>query len=196
MPPGTWMDGADSIPQTNNRLEIRPAIGIVLFTKRGEGLHPGARHQPVPAKGNSTIACCPDNFVPLVAVTQQKVSPSSRHDPATGKPCASTEVKETMLKLLEPLSETLIDDGAVKKQPLPEQEARRNPIAQTGPPSAAHHAGETLYATVNKKRQLGQRGPKPKGGHNVLSHLPQDPNCELCWMTQTTRAIRNASTDL
>ena len=39
------------------------------------------RHQQ---KGKKTITCFAENFVPLVAVTQQKVTPSARHDHGRG----------------------------------------------------------------------------------------------------------------
>ena len=52
-----------------------------------------------------------DNLVRLVAFTQQKATPSVRHDLAGEN--LDAEVEETMLKLLEPCSESLIDDDAV-----------------------------------------------------------------------------------
>ena len=71
-----------------------------LFHQRGEGLHPGAPHlfgivvgpggNPTLTKGKKTITCCTDNFVLLVAVTQQKVTPSFRHDAAVGNPVPET----------------------------------------------------------------------------------------------------------
>ena len=68
------------------------------------------RHQQ---KGKSTITCCTDKFVPLVAVSQQKVAPSNRHEPARENPVPDSDVAETMRKLLKLFAETLIDDDAV-----------------------------------------------------------------------------------
>ena len=41
---------------------------------------------PMLMKGKKIITCCTDNFVPLVAVTQQKAAPCSRHDCARRTP--------------------------------------------------------------------------------------------------------------
>ena len=46
--------------------------------------------------GRKTITCCTDNFVPHVAVTQQKVTPSVRHDRARRTLVPATEVEGTM----------------------------------------------------------------------------------------------------
>ena len=56
------------------------------------------RHQQ---KGKKTITCFAENFVPLVAVTQQKVTPSARHDHGRRNFVSDKQVEETMLKLLE-----------------------------------------------------------------------------------------------
>ena len=47
-------------------------------------------------KGKRTITCCTNNSVPLVAVTQQKASLSTRHDPTK----ENSTPHETVLKLM------------------------------------------------------------------------------------------------
>ena len=62
---------------------------------------------------------CADNFVPVVPVTQHETTPSDTEEEAT-------------IELLEPFSDSFIDDGAVlvNKVPLAETEAGRDPLAR------------------------------------------------------------------
>ena len=66
-----------------------------------------------PTKGKTVITCCTVNFVPFVAVTQQKAIPFIWHDPDMRNPVQEKKVGETMFALLELFSESLIDDDAV-----------------------------------------------------------------------------------
>ena len=100
-----------------------------------------------------------------------------------------------MLKLFEPFFEFFIQDLAVlvRKTPLAEKDATRDPIAGAGLRSVVTDAGGDSYAKDKKDsvigsiRQklityMGQREPDI-----VFTHFPKDPNCEVCRMTQTTR---------
>ena len=52
-------------------------------------------------------------------------------------------------------------------------------------------AGGDPYAEETKVIVLGTKRAndfKPQGDHNVFTHFPEDPNCEVCRMTNTTRA--------
>ena len=40
--------------------------------------------------------CCTDTFVPLVVVTQQKATPSLRHDPARRNLVPDADIEETI----------------------------------------------------------------------------------------------------
>ena len=90
--------------------------------------------------GKSTLttarkqSCCTSNFVSLVAVTQQKVIPSTGTTFPKGTPVSETSVEKTVVILLELFSESLIDDDAVfaKKTPLAKAEAEGNLFSQTG----------------------------------------------------------------
>ena len=55
------------------------------------------------------------------------------------------------------------------------------------PPSVVTDAGGGTLAKESKSEK-GIIGPQPRGNHNVFTHYPKDPNCEVCKMTKTTRA--------
>ena len=69
-----------------------------------------------------TSACCTDNVVPLVAVTQQTGTPSV---PAKENPVPDTEVEESMHKLLERFPESVTDNYAVFVRTSPLLKKRR-----------------------------------------------------------------------
>ena len=54
-------------------------------------------------------------------------------------------------------------------------------------PSVATHAGRNILAkdTKSKKSIIGSQ---PRENHNVFTHYPKDPNCEVCKKTEKTRA--------
>ena len=88
---------------------------------------------PTLTNGERTIKCCTDNFVPLVAVTQQIATPSVRHDPAIGNPVPGNEVKGIMLKLLVPFSDSFIDDAVLVRNnsPLARKRSQRHDCGDT-----------------------------------------------------------------
>ena len=112
---------------------------------------------------------------PLVAVTQQKVTPSIRHDPSRRSPVPDTEVVS---------SESLIDDDAVlvRETSLAEKGSQGDPIAKkTVPPSVITDAGGERLAEDNKATAdctKGANDSQPRGDHNVFTHVPRDPTCE------------------
>ena len=85
---------------------------------------------PTLTTGKKTIKCCTDNFVLLVAVTLQKIAPSTRHDPARVNPVPDRKVEDTILKLLECFS----DDAVLTRETLlAGKVAWRDPVAGTVP---------------------------------------------------------------
>ena len=121
-----------------------------------------------------------DLFIPPVAVTQQKVTPSIRHDSARGNFVRDEEVEETLLKLLQLFSEFLIDHDAVF---VPEEEARETRLLEQNLLRLRPMRAETHTVKMKKANES-----KPEGDHNVLTHFPTYPNREVCWMVKTTRA--------
>ena len=68
-----------------------------------------------------------------------------------------------------------------------ENEAWRN----TTPPSVVTDVEGDPYANATTEIVLGNKranDSKPEGDHNVFTHDPKDPNCDVCGMTKTTRA--------
>ena len=150
--------------------------------------------------GEDTVLCCTDNFVLLVAVTMQRATPSldtmpTRHDPARVTLCHGKEVEATMLTLLEPFSEGMIDDDAalIRKYPSTKMEATPSCESNTSfdvadperDPDAEAQKGKTY---LSKKRA---NDTKPKRDHNVFTRFPESPNRNVCRMTKTTRASRS-----
>ena len=88
----------------------------------------------------------------LVSVTLQRSYSIYKAQTAKGKPVPDKEVVGTMLKLLEPFSESLIDDDAavVRKTSPAEREGWGNPIARTEPPSVVADAERDPYAIYQK----------------------------------------------
>ena len=102
---------------------------------------------PKLTKGKKGIACCTENSEPVVAVTTESATPSSEripseHCPTRGNFVPEQEVEETMSKLLEPLSEMIIDDEAL---------VRTSPSTETD-------AGGELQATAEKEHFAGEKG--------------------------------------
>ena len=97
-----------------------------------------------------------------------------------------TDVEDSMLMLVETFSEKLIDNGAVlvKKSPPAETEAWRGSTAGPRNPYANEKKGSVIGTEESQRSQT--RGKS----HNVLTHFPKDPNCDVCMMTNTTRARR------
>ena len=107
-------------------------------------------------KGKKTITFRTDTFVPLAAVTQQKVTPSSRHDLARGTPVPD---QEAVLTIQEFFTENMIDDEAVlvrKKNLRPKKKLGRSCFANSvvtdagGDPSAKDRTGQRYW---NKQSQ-------------------------------------------
>ena len=89
-----------------------------------------------------------------------------------------TEVGETMHKLLDLSSDSLIDGDVVlvRKILLAEKEAREDPIAGTGPPSVVTDVGGDPHAKDERVSVIGTQrerervnDPKPKGNRNVFT---------------------------
>ena len=97
-------------------------------------------HSP---NGTKTSECCIDIVCLLVAISQQRIPPSTRHDPAKENRVPDTEVEKSCLNVFELFFGNLIDDDAVvvKKPPPADEEAGKDTIAQTGPPSVCDRCG-------------------------------------------------------
>ena len=119
---------------------------------------------------------------PLVAVTQQKVTPSIRHDPSRGSPVPDTEVEETTHNVLELSSESLIDDdAALVRETSPAEKGSQALLQKTVPPSVITDAGGDRLAEDKKATAdctKGANDSQPRGDHNVFTHLSRDPTCE------------------
>ena len=65
-----------------------------------------------------------------------------------------------------------------------------NPPEKTTSPSVVTDAGGDPRGNAKKRKRNWEKranDSKPKGDHNVFTHFPNDPNCEACPMTKTTR---------
>ena len=101
---------------------------------------------------------------------------SNRPVTCKGKLWPENEVEETMFKLLEPVSEEMIDETAL--------------LVRT-PPSVETDAGRDAHAKAKKGSFTGKEtahNSTPRQFHNVSTYFPKDPNCKVCRMTKTTRA--------
>ena len=98
------------------------------------------------------------------------------------------EVEDTLLKLLEPCSESFIDDVAVLVGKTPKKKLGETQCANRAS-FDCNRSGRTLKTKRSTKlRQRKPAIPTPKGDHNVFTYLPKDPNCEVYQMTKTARA--------
>ena len=137
---------------------------------------------------------------PLVAVTQTKVSPYSRHDPSRRNPVPDTEVDETMLKLLEQFSESLIRDDPelVKKKLLAEKESWRRPYcANRTSLSVVTEVGMTVTPKTKKAGVIGTKGSndsKPKVRSQCAHAFPERP--ELWYADDTDHTRQMQKTDV
>ena len=157
----------------------KTANGIVRSTKGDDGLHPGARHSLV------RITCCTDNFVPLVTSLSRRLLHLSGTTPPGETLCQIKKWRGTMIKLLELFTESLIgNDGVlVTKRPLAGTVSRREtPLREQDILRLLPMREKTL--TPKTKRD----DSKPENDHKVFTLFPTCPNCEVCRMTNTTRA--------
>ena len=96
-----------------------------------------------------------------------------------------------MVKKLELFSESLIEDGAVlvKKTPPAEKDAVENRFAGTGHPSVVTDAGRDPHDQATQANVIGTKranNSKPKRYHDMFTHFPKYPNCDVCRMTDHT----------
>ena len=54
-------------------------------------------------------------------------------------------------------------------------------------PSMVTDAGRDTLAKETKSKR-GILSSQPRGNHNMFTHFPKDPDCEICMKTNTTRA--------
>ena len=132
---------------------------------------------------------------PTLAVTQQKVTSSNRHDPTRLNCVPDTGVEETWSNCWIFSLSVLTDDDAVrvKRTLLSEQEAsgdsfRTQDLLRLQP---MRRRGTVTLKTKNEPAQMGQREPTSPNQKEIpmCSRISQkNPDCEECRMIQTTIA--------
>ena len=191
---------------TNPKLpEVQTANGIVRSTKEaGVYIQELRTHlyvklvedsPSVLSERKARIACCIDNFVPLVGVTQQKASPSIRHDPARLTLVPDTRGRHTVQQLQEPLSDGLIDDDAAlfRKTPPAEKDTWGAYCENRTPFDCNRSRMETFTQKTKRPAYLGQREPMIPNQSEIamgFAHSPKDPKCEVCRTTKTARHMQ------
>ena len=96
------------------------------------------------------------------------------------------KVGETMLKLLEALSDKMMDDDAVSGTSPPAGETL---LQGRKSPSVENDAREDPHAKARRKVLQGKiraNDSRSRGYHNVFKHFPKDPNCDVYGMSPPT----------
>ena len=127
----------------------------------------------------------------MVAVTKRQGVPSIEFSTAEGNLEREKEAEDTMLDLLQPFTTGTQERYASSSTPTARRELSHE-VAEEKPtdeklPSVVTDAGQDAPAKDTKSTE-GIIGSQPRGNHNVFTHYPKDPNCEVCHKTKTTRA--------
>ena len=92
------------------------------------------------------------------------------------------DVEDTMLDLLKPFTEAFKEDDASSSTPKanddPMHVIEEQPLEDKPPTVVIDAARDTLAKETKSKK--GIIGSQPRGNHNLFTHYPQDPNCEVC----------------
>ena len=107
------------------------------------------------------------------------------------------ETEETVLKLLEPFSERLIDNDAVlvRRSRQAEKETGGNHIAEQNLFDCDRCGRRPLRCGRNKgERTCDKESQRFQTNHKEYTHFPTTPDCEVCGMTKTT--ARDVNIDL
>ena len=95
-----------------------------------------------------------------------------------------------MSDLLKPFTEGLEEHDASSSTPNagsdPKQTLKEKPLDDKLPSVVTDAQRDTL--AKDTKSKTGIIGSQPRVNHNVFTHYPEDPNCEVCKETNTTRA--------
>ena len=87
-------------------------------------------------------------------------------------------MEDTLLDLPQPFTEGLRERDASSSTPT----TRMRNFPRLPP-----MRGKILWQKSTKYKK-GIIGSQPRGNHNVFTHIPKDPNCEVCKKTKSTRA--------
>ena len=131
------------------------------------------------------------NFVPRVAVTRQKAVPSIELSPATGdcereKRSGGHHVVSVKSRLQKNYTNTMYLLQLQTPSCDPKHVDEEKPLDDKLPSMVTDAGRDTLAKETMSKR--GIIGSQPRGNHNVFIHCPKDPDCEICWKTNTTQA--------
>ena len=94
-----------------------------------------------------------------------------------------------MLDLLKPFAEGFKENDASPSTPKARSDSTHfiedNQSLEDKPTSVVTDAGRDAL-TKETKSKKGIIASQPRGNHNVYTHYPKDPLCEVCKMTTTT----------
>ena len=126
-------------------------------------------------------------FCFLVAITQQQVTPSTRHDPACSSLLTDDESKDKCYiypNISQKIRGTTTQYWSGKHFFCRKRNQER-PCCGNNTFFGCNRCGQDPHAKDKTRRA---NDSKPKRHHNVFTHFPKDSNCELCNMTKTTHA--------
>ena len=141
-------------------------------------------------KSKRVIECIIENFLSMVAMTEQKAVTSIEFSTAKGNLEREKEVEDTMLDPLEPFAEGPEEYDASSSTPTARGAGEHEVVEENSfgdqVSSVVTDAGGGALAKDPKSKK-GIIGSQPRGNHNVFTHHPKDPICEVYKKT-TTRA--------
>ena len=143
--------------------------------------------RPLGAHDHGHLRCEIWNFVPVIAVTKQQVVPT-KVNPTTEDDFSPDEKKteDTILELLKSFTEGLdIPRSSAIAGCNPEQSAE----AHSKNAKSSSVATDTMRDTLTSKlhENMSIIGSHPKGSHNLFTHYPKDPNCDVYRRTKSSR---------
>ena len=136
------------------------------------------------------IECSIQHIAPMFSVTKQKALPSIEFSTAKGQFEREKEMEDLMLDLLKALKEGLQghdaspSDSKSMEVTLSIELSTKN-LLMMNFPGLSPMRGDTLEKHTKSKK--GIVGSKPSGHHNLFIHWLENPNCEVCKKTQSTR---------
>ena len=100
-------------------------------------------------------------------------------------------MENTTLDLLQPFTEGLEELDAPSSSPTAEGGPTHEVVEEKSlddklPLNVTDAERDTL--AISAKSKTGIIGFQPRGNHNVFTHYPKDPKCEVCKKTKTRRA--------
>ena len=144
------------------------------------------------SEGKKVIECNIENFVSMIAVTQQMEVPSIEFSTAKGNFEREQEDEDTILDLLQPFTEGSEERDASSStltawcDPAHEVVEEQSLDEETSL-GCQRCAEEILWHTIPRVRKVSSF-PNQEETTKVFTQFPKDPNCEVCKRTKTTRA--------